>query len=81
MFAQVRSPETPGRGPEGLVAYPAGIGGFITGADHEGWAVVRLSHFYGQFNGHLAAYGQVAFEIESLFLGDRVQAWGEDDRR
>lgn len=79
-YAQVREPETPGWGPEGLVSYPAGIGGFIVRADESGRAVVQLSHFYGDYNGNLAAYGQVAFQVERLHLGDDVAAWGEDDR-
>ena len=79
-FAQVKEPETPGWGPEGLVSYPAGIGGFILRADEEGRAVVKLSHFYGKSNIKLAAYGEVAFLLGSLHLSNDVQAWGEDDR-
>ncbi len=79
-FAQVKEAETPGWGPEGIVSYPAGIGGFILRSDDEGRLVVNLSHFYGTFNPNLAAYGEVAFQSESLHVGDGVQAWGEDDR-
>ncbi len=79
-YAQVKKPETPGWGPEGLVSYPAGIGGFIVRADETGRAVVQLSYFYGKYNGNLATYGLVAFQLESLHLGDDVEAWGEDDR-
>ncbi len=79
-FAQVKESETPGWGPEGLVSYPAGIGGFILRRDESGRAVVRLSHFYGNLNSNLSAYGEVAFHLKSLHVGDAVQAWGEDDR-
>ncbi len=80
-FAQVKEPETPGWGPEGLVTYPAGISGFIRRADKEGRAVIELSHFYGKYNPNLASYGEVSFELENLHLGDDVQAWGADDRK
>ena len=79
-FAQVKEAETPGWGPEGLVSYPAGIGGFILRADDKGRAVVSLSHFYGAFNRNLVAYGEVAFQLENLHVGDDVRSWGEDDR-
>jgi hypothetical protein len=79
-FAQVKDPATPGWGPEGLVTYPAGIGGFILRADENGRAVVKLTHFYGKSNLNLAVYGEVAFPPESLHLSDDVRAWGEDDR-
>jgi hypothetical protein len=79
-FAQVKEAETPGWGPEGLVSYPAGIGGFVLRSDDEGRLVVNLSYFYGAFNTNLAAYGDVAFQPEGLHVGDGVQAWGEDDR-
>lgn len=79
-FAQVKDPETPGWGPEGLVSYPAGIGGFILRTDEKGRPVVKLSHFYGKANSNLTAYGEVAFSLESIHLGNEVQAWGEDDR-
>ena len=79
-FAEVKGPETPGWGPEGLVSYPAGIGGLILRTDNEGRAVVKLSYFYGKINGNLAAYGEVAFEVENLHIGNDIQAWGEDDR-
>jgi hypothetical protein len=79
-FAQVKDPETPGRGPEGLVSYPAGIGGFILRADENGRAVMKLSHFYGKSNSNLEEYGEVAFDVADLHLGDDVQAWGADDR-
>lgn len=79
-YAQVKDPETPGWGPEGAVSYPAGIGGFISRADEQGRAVVQLSHFYGKFNRNLAAYGEVAFELQTLHIGSDVQAWGRDDR-
>ena len=79
-FAQVKDQETPGWGPEGLVSYPAGIGGFIIRADDEGRAVVELSYFYGKSNGSLEAYGEVAFEVENLHIGPDIQAWGADDR-
>lgn len=79
-YAQVRAPETPGWGPEGLVSYPAGLGGFIVRADDGGRAVIQLSHYYGKFNRNLATYGEVAFQLEALHIGDDVQAWGVDDR-
>ncbi|MFQ5789178.1 MAG: hypothetical protein ACE5JI_01755 [Acidobacteriota bacterium] len=79
-FAQVKNAETPGWGPEGLVSYPEGIGGFIVRLDDEGRAVLQLSHFYGEPNDNLAAYGEVAFQAEDLLVGDGVQAWGKDDR-
>ena len=79
-FAQVKDQKTPGWGPEGLVSYPAGIGGFILRADDEGRAVVKLSHFYGENNGNLTAYGEIAFEVQNLHIGDDVQVWGADGR-
>jgi hypothetical protein len=80
-FAQVKEAETPGWGPEGLVTYPAGIGGFIQRSDNEGRAVIELTHFYGEYNANLATYGEVSFELKNLYLGDGVQAWGADDRK
>jgi hypothetical protein len=80
-FAQVKKAETPGWGPEGLVTYPAGIGGFIRCADDEGRAVIELSHFYGRYNPNLATYGEVSFELDNLLLGEGIQAWGADDRK
>jgi hypothetical protein len=80
-FAQVKEPGTPGWGPEGLVAYPEGLGGFVVRTDSEGRPVVRLGYFFGKPNPNLAAYGEVAFAAEHLHLGDHVQAWGSDDRR
>lgn len=80
-FVQVRDPSTPGWGPEGLVSYPEGIGGFIVRADDRGRAVVRLSHFFGVSNRHLEEYGEVAFELEDLHVGEGVQSWGRDDRQ
>jgi hypothetical protein len=79
-FAQVRRAGTPGWGPEGLVSYPEGIGGWVVRSDSEGRAVVELGYFFGRRNPNLAAYGEVAFELEDLFLGDGVRAWGRDDR-
>jgi hypothetical protein len=80
-FAQVREPGTPGWGPEGLVTYPEGIGGFIVRLDEEGRVVVRLAYYYGKPNSNLQAYGEVSFQPEDLHIGDEVQAWGADDRR
>ena len=79
-YAQVKATETPGWGPEGLVSYPAGVGGFIVRVDESGRAVVQLSHFYGKHNGNLAEYGRVAFHLRDLHIGDDVTAWGQDDR-
>ena len=79
-YAQVKETETPGWGPEGLVSYPAGIGGFILRVDESGRAVVQLSYFYGKHNVSLAEYGHVAFHLRDLHVGDDVKAWGQDDR-
>jgi len=79
-YAQVKEGETPGWGPEGLVSYPRGIGGFIVRVDENGRAVVKLSHFYGKQNSNLAEYGLVAFHLRDLHAGDDVKAWGQDDR-
>jgi hypothetical protein len=80
-FAAVKDPGTPGWGPEGVVTYPEGIGGFIVASDDRGRPVVRLTHFYGKSNRNLAEYGEVAFQIEDLHVGDGVRSWGEDDHR
>ncbi len=80
-FAEVKDPGTPGWGPEGLVTYPEGIGGFIIQTDEKGRPIVRLSHFHGKSNSNLGSYGEVAFELEDLNIGDGVQSWGEDDRQ
>jgi len=79
-FAQVQEAGTPGWGPEGLVTYPEGLGGFIVGSDSEGRAVVALGYFFGKLNPNLKAYGEIAFELEDLHIGDGVQSWGTDDR-
>lgn len=79
-FAQVREPGTPGWGPEGLVGYPEGIGGFIVRVDEAGRAVVQLAYYYGKLNPNLETYGEVAFEADDLYIGDQIQSWGTDDR-
>lgn len=79
-FAQVKEAGTPGWGPEGLVSYPEGIGGFILRIDPEGRLVVRLAYYYGKPNPNLAHYGEVAFQAEDLHIGDHIRPWGSDDR-
>ena len=80
-FAEVKEPGTPGWGPEGVVTYPEGLGGFVIRNDDDGRPVVRLSHFYGKPNRNLTEYGEIAFQVEDLHLGDGVQSWGETERR
>lgn len=80
-FAEVKEPGTRGWGPEGVVTYPEGLGGFVVQSDDDGRPVVSLSHFYGKSNRNLTEYGEVAFQLEDLHLGDGVRSRGEDERR
>ena len=80
-FAEVKESGTPGWGPEGVVTYPEGLGGFVVRGDDEGRPVVRLSHFHGKSNRNLTEYGEVAFQVEDLTFGDGVQSREEHERR
>ena len=68
-FAELKEPGPPGCGPEGIVTYPEGIGGFVVRSDDDAKPVVRLRHFYSKSNHHFAEHGDVSFQVEDLHLG------------